>query len=159
MKGITMILEHQTLHVTNLLSVRRQVLQTEIPPLIEKLVQYMTANGAQKTGYLISSTFAVDQATKRMDSGFYLPIDREIPSTAEFIFKPHLYLINCLLLKYKGHPQGLQPAMEQLNSFVLERKLTPISTVFSANQNEIKRQEDFDQFEVHVYVSISPNIF
>ncbi|MDR3238733.1 MAG: hypothetical protein LBT44_01420 [Clostridiales bacterium] len=154
-----MIQEHQTLHVTNLISVRKTLTQAEVPPIIEKLAQYIKTYNADKAGYLISTTFCVDQQTQKMDTIFYLPINKEIPSSEDFVFKPHLYLINCVMIKYKGNPQNMQPAVDGLTRHVQQNNLVPISTLYSVNQNEILRQEDLDKFEVDIYMSISPNIF
>jgi predicted transcriptional regulator YdeE len=152
------IAENQTLHVKNLISLRRNLTQAELQIYGKKLNDYITENGAEKAGLPISATYAADAATGKMDIELYVPINRELPSNGNFVFKPELYLANCVKITHKGNPQSLQNSINELNQYIAERKLTPISVGFSVNRVEIVRQEDMDKFEVDIYVSVSPNI-
>ena len=147
------------MEVNNLISIRQKTSPAQAQALLVNLVEYVKTQGANRTGLPISTTYSMDAATQMMDIEFYLPIDKEIPSTGEFVYKPLLHLSNCLRMTYKGNPQFFQKACEDLNQYMAQNKLVPITTGFNVNRNEVTKQEDLEQFEVDVYVSINPNVF
>ena len=57
---------------------------------------------------------------------------------------------------YKGNPIGLQDAVVQLNTFISEHKLQPITVGYNVTKNVDLSNPD--NTEVDVYVGINPNI-
>jgi len=123
---------------------------------VERLIAYAESQGTKKVGGGISATYAIDG--DMMDIEIYMPIDKEIPSSDEFIYKPRLYLENCIKTTHKGNPQLLEQAVQGLNEYMTSNKLIPISVGFNVTANEITDPKDLDLFEVDVYISISPNV-
>jgi len=150
------ITQHQQLEIHNLITLRKKAPAAEFNSHAERLMEYITAQGAKKTGGGISATYAVEG--NMLDMELYIPIDKEIPSTAEFMYKPKLYLTNCIKATYKGNPQLLESTLHKMNEYIAENNLTPISAGFVVTVNEITDPKDLELFEVDVYISISPNI-
>ena len=148
--------EHNKLDLRNLISLRRSGHASEFSVHTERLLAYIAAHGAKKIGGGVSATYAIDG--DKADIEIYFPIDKEIPSTDEFIFKPRLYLENCLKISHKGDPQLLEHTMQKLNEYITSNRLTPISAGFNVTVREIMEPKDLDLFEVDVYISISPNV-
>jgi hypothetical protein len=150
------ITEHQTLHVQNLITIRQKMKQEEMPIHLKKLLDYITLHGAKKVGGFISATYGITDGS--MDAEIYIPIDKEIPSQGELIYKPELLLTNCLKVTYIGNPQLLQKTLDELNQFIAMNKLMPISVGFNVTIHEITDPADIELFEVETYVSISGNV-
>jgi len=95
----------QQLDKRNLISFRKTLRATELQTYMEKMFAYVESCGAKKVGGGISATYAIDG--EFMDFAMYIPIDKEIPSTNEFVFKLLLYLKNFIITTHKGNPQML----------------------------------------------------
>ena len=146
----------QTLNLENLITFRKKMRSTELQEHMERLLAYADTSGAKRLGGGISATYEVDGDI--MDIEMYLPIDKEIPSNDEFVFKPLLRLENCVKTSYKGHPQGLQDSMQKLNDYILANQLVPISAGFTVTMTELTDPKNFEMFEVDIYVSVSMNV-
>jgi len=147
---------NKRLEITNLISFRKQSAPMELQGYMERLLAYIAAQGAEKIGGGMSATYAMEADT--IDMEVYIPINKEIPSTNEFTYKPRLYLENCIMAKHKGHPQFLEQTIQGLNDYIVSNNLTPISAGFNVTVNEVHDPKDADLFEVDVYISISPNV-
>ena len=157
LRGSDMQIEvKQTLNIMNLITFRKKVRATELQGHMERLHTYADTCGAKRLGGGVSATYEVDG--DEMDIEMYLPIDKDIPSNNEFVYKPLLHLENCVKTYYKGHPHGLQDSMQKLNNYILVNKLVPISVGFTVTVTEITDPKNFELFEVFIYVSVSPNV-
>ena len=150
------ITTNQTLEVRNLLSFRKMVTAVELNELSQRMLGYIESTGAQKIGGGISATYAIEG--DKLDIAMYIPIDKEVPSTEEFEFKPLLRLENCVMATHKGNPQLLENTLHTLNGYTVESGLSPISVGFIVTKREITDIKDAEHFEVDVYISVSPNV-
>ena len=64
--------------------------------------------------------------------------------------------MNAVVASYRGNPMGLQNACNELNQYIMENKLQPITVGY----NVTKKVDplNIDNTEIDVYVGISPNI-
>ena len=146
----------QILDKDNLITFRRKLQAAELQVYAEKMLAYAKQHGANKISGGITATYAVEGDL--MDVEVYLPLDKEVPSSDEFVFKPWLYLENCVMATHKGNPQLLEATLQKINDFIAENELTPISAGFIATVVEVTDVNDLDMFEVDVYISVSPNV-
>ncbi len=63
-----------------------------------------------------------------------MPIDRSIASTDRFVFKNQINIVNAVTASYKGHPMGLQEACNQLNQYITEHRLQPITVGYNVTK-------------------------
>ena len=85
-----------------------------------------------------------------------IPIDKSIDSTDKFVFKNQIKIVNAVVATYKGHPVGLQDACIQLNQYIMEHRLQPITVGYNVTKKtDILSPENT---EIDVYVGINPNI-
>ena len=61
-----------------------------------------------------------------------------------------------VLASYKGHPMGLQGACNQLNQYIMEHRLQPITVGYNVTKKTDMLNPE--NTEIDVYVGISPNI-
>ena len=88
-----------------------------------------------------------------------IPIDKEFQETEKYKFKPELKLINALKSVHKGNPQGFNDTVMEIQKYIQDKKLMPITSLYTVNIHEVKRPDDMDKFHAELYVSINPNIF
>ena len=148
------IKENQELQVANLLSYRGKVRQAEIENIGQEMESYIQNAGAKRVWDPITATYAIEGDT--IDIELLMQIDMSIDSTDKFVFKSQIKIINAVVAAYKGHPIGLQDACNQLNQYIMEHKLQPITVGY----NVTKKTDilNLENTEIDVYVGISPNI-
>lgn len=146
--------ENQELDVVNVLSYRGKVRQAELENIGKEMENYIQAAGANRVENPITATYAVEGDT--IDVELLMPIDKSIDLTDKFVFKKRIKIVNAVVATYKGHPMGLQDACNQLNQYIMERKLQPITVGYNVTKKmDILNPENT---EIDVYVGISPNI-
>lgn len=148
------IKENQKLDIINVLSYRGKVRQAELEDAGKEMEIYIQNAGAQRIGNPTTATYAVEG--DMIDIELLMPIDKRIDSTDIFIFKNQIKIVNAVVACYKGHPIGLQEACNQLNQYIMEHKLQPITVGYNVTKKtDILSPENT---EIDVYVGISPNI-
>lgn len=148
------IKENQELIVTNVLSYRGKVRQAELENIGKEMQIHIQNLGAQRVGNPITATYAVEGDT--IDIELLMPIDKSIESTDKFAFKSQIKIVNAVVVEYKGHPIRLQEACNQLNQYIMEHKLQPITVGYNVTKKTDMLSPE--NTEIDVYVGISPNI-
>lgn len=115
---------------------------------------YIQNAGAKRVGNPITVTYAVGDDT--IDIELLIPIDKSINSVDKFVFKNQIKIVNAVVACYKGHPIGLQEACNQLNQYIMEHKLQPITVGYNVTKKTDMLNPE--NTEIDVYVGISPNI-
>ena len=148
------IKEKQELNVANVLSYKGKVKQAELENVGKEMESYIQNVGAKRVGNPIVATYAIEGAT--VDVELLMPIDMIINSKDKFVFKNQIKIVNAVVAAYKGHPIGLQDTCNQLNQYIMEHKLQPVTVGYNVTKKtDILNPENT---EIDVYVGISPNI-
>lgn len=148
------IKENQELNVTNVLSYRGKVKQAELENIGKEMESYIQNAGAKRVGNPITATYAVEG--DEIDIELLMPVDKTINSTDKFVFKNQIKMINAVVASYTGHPMGLQDACNQLNQYIMEHRLQPITVGYNVTKKTDMLSPE--NTEIDVYVGISPNI-
>jgi len=148
------IKENQELNVVNVLSYRGKVRQSEFENIGKEMDSYIHNTGAKKVGNPTTATYGIEGDT--IDIELLMPIDKSIDSTDKFVFKNQIKIVNAVVASYKGHPMGLQEACNQLNQYIVEHKLQPITVGYNVTKKTDMLSPE--NTEIDVYVGISPNI-
>ena len=82
-------------------------------------------------------------------------IEGKTSSFEDYKYKERLRLINAAKLIYKGNPAGLQNACNELNQYMAEKQLQPITVGYNVTKH--MDQMNLDNTEICVYVGINPN--
>lgn len=152
-----MIKENQELHYKNLLSFRGKFTEKDMQKKIKKLDKFINDNNLTITGPKISTTYSLTQST--VDLEILIPVDKEFKETDQFKFKPELKLINALKSTHKGNPQGFNNTVIEMEKYIQDKKLMPITSLYSVNVTEVTCVEDIDKFHTDIFIAINPNIF
>ena len=132
------IKENQELNVTNVLSYRGKIKQAELENIGKEMESYIQNAGAKRLGNPITATYAVEG--NELDIELLMPIDKSIDSTDKFAFKNYIKIINAVVASYKGRPIGLQEACNQLNQYIMEHKLQPITVGYNVTNSNFARR-------------------
>ena len=148
------IKENQELNVTNLLSYRGKLKQTELENIGKEMESYIQSAGAKRVGNPITATYELEG--DEIDIELLMPIDKSIESMDKFDFKNQIKIVNAVVASYIGHPMGLQDACNQLNQYIMERRLQPITVGYNVTKKTDMLNPE--NTEIDVDVGISPNI-
>ena len=148
------IKENQELNVANVLSYKGKVKQAELENVGKEMESYIQKAGAKRVGNPTTATYAVEG--DMIDIELLMPIDRSIDSTDKFVFKNQIKIVNAVVACYKGHPMGLQEACNQVNQYIVEHKLQPITVGYNVTKKTDMLSPE--NTEIDVYVGISPNV-
>ena len=148
------IKENQELNVANVLSYKGKVKQAELENVGKEMESYIQNVGAKRVGNPIVATYAIEGAT--VDVELLMPIDMIINSKDKFVFKNQIKIVNAVVAAYKGHPIGLQDTCNQLNQYIMEHKLQPVTVGYNVTKKTDMLNPE--NTEIDVYVGISPNI-
>ena len=148
------IKENQELNVANVLSYKGKVKQAELENVGKEMESYIQNVGAKRVGNPIVATYAIEGAT--VDVELLMPIDMIINSKDKFVFKNQIKIVNAVVAAYKGHPIGLQDTSNQLNQYIMEHKLQPVTVGYNVTKKTDMLNPE--NTEIDVYVGINPNI-
>lgn len=148
------ILKNQLLEIENILSFRGKVSITDMEQLGKEMEKKVNEFGAKRIGNPITATYGVEG--NLMDIEILLPIDRKIENSDKYIYKEKIKIVNALVGKHHGNPAELQNTCNELNQYIMENRLTPITVGY----NVIRKVNpaNIQDTEIDVYVGISPNI-
>jgi len=114
---------------------------------IEVLNDYIHSQGASKTGDIVTAIHVLHLDTKTFEAELFVPIDRIIPSTKDFIYMPVLKLANCISTKHMGNshliPKIYTELYHKAKSMGLEVK-QPFYNVFRDEIDGIWGSEEVD---------------
>lgn len=148
------IKQKQVLEVHNVLSFRGKIKSAELESIGKDMELKAKGAGAKKVGNPITATFGIEGDI--LDIELLMPLDREIESLNAYSFKEKFKLVNALVGVYKGNPIGLQKACDELNQYMIDNQMQPITVGY--NVTEYVDPTDIGNTQISVYVGISPNI-
>lgn len=153
------ILEGQTLEMSNVLSYRAKMTQADLMQKSLEIEKVISDRQARHNGPTVTSTFSIESDTSDpvMDVEILVPLDRTILPPSGYVWKPTFRLTNALMIRHIGHPSGLQATANELNRYIIEHKLIPITGGYNVTIRDAKAPQELDQMEVNIYVGISPN--
>lgn len=144
----------EKLEVDSLISFHGKINQNELDEIGRNMEKRIQDAGAKKIGNPITAIYSVEGSL--MDLELLIPVDKVMEDTEGYKFKEKLNIVNAAKLSYKGHPNGLQNACNELNQYIVNNKLHPITVGYNITRHA--ELANPDNTEIDVYVGISPNI-
>lgn len=87
-----------------------------------------------------------------------IPIDKKSEKSEVFNFKKEFILTNAIKAIHKGNPMMLQNTFNEINSYMQQNNLQPITSAYNVTIQDAKDMSEIDNVEIHIYVGINPNI-
>ena len=148
------IVEGQTLEIQNLISFRGKLTQNEIESVGKDMEEFVVSAGARRVGNPITATYGIE--SDKIDVELLIPVDKQVECSQCYTYKERIRIVNAVVAKYTGSPMGLQGACNELNQYIIEHKLMPVTVGYNLTKKvDITNPENT---EVDIYVGISQNI-
>lgn len=145
---------NQELEVKNVLSFRGKIKPQELDGIVKDMEGKMKSIGVERIGNPITATYTVDK--DGIDVEVLLPISKEMDDIGAYKYKERIKIVNAVLLSYKGNPAGLQNACNELNRYMVDNQLQPITVGYNITKHI--DTINVENTEIDVYVGINPNI-
>lgn len=139
-----MVVEHQTISAEQILSYCTDVDDDKIPQMLKSIKENMSVFGFQICGNIIV-------AKHNSFTEFLVPVDKQFESTDEYKFKKRLRLVNAVCLIHYGGFGGIQKSLEELESYISQNKLSPVTSPYMVECSKSDNAYD-------IYIGISENI-
>lgn len=145
---------NQELEVKNVLSFRGKIKPQGLDAIVKDMECKMKLVGAERIGNPITATYTVDK--DGIDVEVLLPISKGLNNIGAYKYKERIKIVNAVLLSYKGNPAGLQNACNELNQYMVDNQLQPITVGYNITKHI--DTINVENTEIDVYVGINPNI-
>lgn len=139
-----MVVEHQTLKVERILSHRTDVRDDFVPKMLKSIKENIAVLGFQICGDIVI-------AKQNGFLEFLNPVDKEFKSNEHYSFKEQVKLVNAARLRHYGSFSKIQSSLAELNDYIIQEKLTPITVPY------IVERDNFDN-AYDIYIGISENV-
>ena len=63
-----------------------------------------------------------------------------------------------LMISHTGNPASLQQTVSEIQKFIQDKKLQPITSLYNVTIKEAKTPEEINDVQIDMYVGINPNI-
>lgn len=156
-----MVIEaNKELKFEHLLSLRKKMTQAKMQQEMQDIEKFLKEKSLVKSGPVITTTFAAEQvrATPVFDMEVLIPLDSPFESTGNYVYKKWLHLVDAVCIHHVGNPAGLQNSYNELNDYITQNKLQPITSGYNVTVSEPKPGEPMDNFKVDVYIGINPSV-
>lgn len=148
------IKRNQELEVKDVLSFRGKIKPQELDAVVKDMECKIKEVGAERIGNPITATYMVDK--DGIDVEVLLPISKGLDNIGEYKYKERIKIVNAVLLSYKGNPVGLQNACNELNQYIVDNQLQPITVGYNITKHI--DTINVENTEIDVYVGINPNV-
>ncbi len=156
-----MIYNHKILKLTNLLSFRSKLPQTEIESYIQEICNTCKEKNI-KLKMLITTTFGIEldkDGNQILDIEILLPFNKNFIKTTiieKFAIKEKILITNAIQVHYDGQKVNTLQVINELNNYIISNSLKPITPMYSVSNNP------FDQLNGNInmdlFIGINPNI-
>lgn len=142
------------MEVTNLLSYRGEIPQSELNSVAKDMQEYIKTQGGTCKGNPITGIYGMKN-NNLIDIEVLIPIDKCIPTNELYSLKEKLKIVNAVTVTHTGSPDTLQESCNELNSYIIAHNYQPITIGYNRVETS---QGDNNNFYIKVYVGINPNI-
>ena len=139
-----MAIEHQMLCYEYVLSYETKVDDKIIPNMLNSIKENITIIDLEISGNIIITRH--DKTTE-----FLIPVNRKFEGNQHYVFKPGFKLVNAVRQRYYGKFDNIDTGLKELNSYISEHLLTPIT-------NSYIMEVDSNNGIYDIFVGISENV-
>ena len=144
-----------------LISLRTMGTQAEISTAVKRLCNYLKSKAINRAGPTITGIFSVDHkgGDTILDMEILIPIDRLFAPEYGYIFKSKFQLTNAAHICYKGKPEMLQDACNEIIRHIQELEHQDITTLYKVMTAEpIMINGKPGDIIVDLYIDVNPAI-
>ena len=139
-----MAVEHQMLSYDYVLSYQTKVDDKMVPNMLSSIKANISVIDLKICGNIIITKH--DETTE-----FLIPVDRKFEGNQHYVFKPGFKLVNAVRQRYYGNFDEIDTGLKELNSYISEQSLTPITSPYIM-------EIDSDNGVYDIFIGISENV-
>ncbi|OMF13959.1 AraC family transcriptional regulator [Paenibacillus amylolyticus] len=146
--------------IENVLSLRKKMTQADIQQEMMNIGKFLEQNDLKKNGPLVTVTFAIEQSNEQplLDTEILVPLDQPTKLYGEYNFKNVFHLMNAVYARHEGNPNTLQDTYNELNQYINQKGLQPITAAYNVNVVDLQPGQSMDNMIVDVYIGVNPSI-
>lgn len=152
------IKENQELTIRKALSFRGIVKECELDSIKMDMVHFLIEKNIARNSEIITATFGVEG--EKIDIELLIPIDKDIDEvTGGYQVKNNIIIKNAVLASYKGKPEEFSTACLEVNKYLNDKHLQPITVGYNVIKESVynceKRCTDVN---IDIYIGVSKDI-
>lgn len=146
--------------IENVLSLRKKMTQAEIHQEMMSIGNFLEQNSFKKNGPIVTATFAIEESFEQplLDMEILVPIDKPAKLSGKYKLKDVFHLMNTVYARHEGNPNTLQNTYNELNQYISEKGLQPITAAYNVNVVDLNPGQSMDEMIVDVYIGVNPSI-
>lgn len=146
--------------IENVLSLRKKMNQAELQQEMLSIGKFLEQNSLKKNGPLVTATFAIEESNEQplMDTEVLVPLDKPARLYGEYRLKDVFHLMNAVYARHEGNPNTLQNTYNELNQYISQKGLQPITAAYNVNVVDLQPGQSMDDMIVDVYIGVNPSI-
>ena len=139
-----MAVEHQMLSHEYVLSYQTKVDDKMIPNMLSSIRKNISVIDLEICGSIILNK-------RNGTTEFLIPVDRKFEGNQHYVFKPGFKLVNAVRQRYYGSFDNIDTGLKELNSYISEHSLTPITLPYIM-------EIDSDNGVYDIFIGMSENV-
>jgi hypothetical protein len=147
-----------TLKLSHVLKYQKTLYNAEMDDVINEMISYAESKkGIVKRILTITKGINFETGKQRLVVDFLLEMNQPTSGNNKFQYVSEYVLENCVVSKYKGHPQNASMATREVNEYIKKHELDPISPihqVMKIDKKTRKKEKKKNEVDLEVYLAI-----
>lgn len=148
-----------TLKLCHILKHQAVLYNHKIDDVIAEMKLYIESKGiAAKRILTITKGLNFETGKQRIVMDFLVEMNQPTKGNHKFAYIPEYTLNNCVVSRYKGHPQNASMATREVNDYIKKNELDPVSPIHQVMKMDAKakkKEKKKNEVELEVYVQIN----
>lgn len=150
------IIRNKKYSVENVLTFRGKVKQELINNIMVKAGETIKKANLEINGPAITAIHSIDNdgSNQLFDFEFIVPINGEMTSVGDYIYKNEFVIENAVMLRHMGNPQNMNSAMQNLAQYIKDNSLKPVTPFYNITVKGATVPSEINEMIVDIYVGI-----
>lgn len=150
------IVRNKEYSVKNVLTFRGNVRQESINNIIAKAGEVIKKANIEINGPAITAIHSIENygSNQLLDFELIVPINGEMSSVDDYIYKDKFVIENAVMFRHKGNPQDMNSEMESLARYIRDNKLKPSTPFYNITVKGATVPSEINDMIVDVYIGI-----
>jgi len=150
---------HITLKFTHILKYQAILYNHEMDDIISEMISYIESKNVKASRILtITKGLTFETGKQRLVMDFLVEMNQPTTGNNKFSYLPSYELTNCVVSKYKGHPQNASMATKEVNDYIRKHELDPVSPVHQVmkmDKKTKKKEQKKNEVDLEVYIKVN----
>ena len=148
-----------TLKLNFILKHQAVIYNHEMDEIINEMMVYVESKKGKPIRILtITKGLNFETGKQRLMMDFLIEMNQPTIGNHKFTYLPGYELTNCVVSKYKGHPQNASMATKEVNDYIKKHELDPISPVHQVlriDKKTKKKEQKKPEVDLEAYIQVA----